>query len=117
MKKYNTKVYLINTGWSGGKYGTGSRIKLKFTRAMVDAALNGELEKANYVKDEIFHVNVPTKVSNVPDEILIPKNTWADKDDYTKTAKMLAKQFSDNFDKSYGTQNLDEAIVKACPGK
>lgn len=117
MKQYNTKVYLINTGWSGGKYGTGSRIKLKFTRAMVDAALNGELEKATYVKDEIFHVNVPTKVSNVPDEILIPKNTWADKDDYTKTAKMLAKQFSDNFDKSYGSQNLDEAIVKACPGK
>ncbi|MDA3866510.1 MAG: phosphoenolpyruvate carboxykinase (ATP) [Salinivirgaceae bacterium] len=117
MKKHNTKVYLINTGWSGGKYGVGSRIKLKFTRAMVDAALNGELESANYVKDELFHLSVPTSVSNVPDEILIPKNTWADKAEYEKTAKMLAQKFSDNFDKSYGTHGLDEGIVKACPGK
>lgn len=117
MKKYNTKVYLINTGWSGGKYGVGSRIKLKLTRAMVDAALNGELEKAEYVQDEIFHVNVPTKVSNVPDEMLIPQNTWANKDEYLQTAKMLAKQFCDNFDKSYGSQNLDASIVNSCPGK
>ncbi|MFO7863475.1 MAG: phosphoenolpyruvate carboxykinase (ATP) [Salinivirgaceae bacterium] len=117
MKKHNTKVYLINTGWSGGKYGVGSRIKLKFTRAMVDAALNGELESANYVKDELFHVNVPTSVANVPDEILIPKNTWADKAEYEKTAKMLAQKFCDNFDKSYGTHGLDEGIVKSCPGK
>lgn len=117
MKKHNTKVYLINTGWSGGKYGVGSRIKLKLTRAMVDAALNGELEKATYVEDKIFHVNVPTKVSNVPDEMLIPQNTWADKDEYLKTAKMLANKFCEDFDKSYGSQNIDTSIVNSCPGK
>ncbi|PLX22411.1 MAG: phosphoenolpyruvate carboxykinase (ATP) [Salinivirgaceae bacterium] len=117
MEKHNTKVYLINTGWSGGKYGVGSRIKLKFTRAMVDAALNGELEKAEYVKDPIFHVNVPKSVSNVPDEMLIPKNTWADKADYDATAQKLAEKFSAQFDKAYGSHGLSEAIVKACPGK
>jgi phosphoenolpyruvate carboxykinase (ATP) len=117
MEKHNTKVYLINTGWSGGKYGVGSRIKLKFTRAMVDAALNGELEKAEYVKDEIFHVSVPKSVSNVPDEMLIPKNTWEDKADYDAIAKKLADKFSAHFDKAYGTHGLSEAIVKACPGK
>lgn len=117
MEKHNTKVYLINTGWSGGKYGVGSRIKLKFTRAMVDAALKGELESAEYVKDSVFHVNVPKSVSNVPDEMLLPKNTWADKADYDATAKLLAEKFSAQFDKAYGTHGLGEAIVKACPGK
>lgn len=117
MKKYNTKVYLINTGWSGGKYGVGARIKLKYTRSMVDAALNGELEKAEYVKNDIFHVNVPKSVSNVPDEMLIPKNTWADKADYDATAAKLAQKFSDHFDKAYGSHGLSDGIVKSCPGK
>jgi len=117
MKKYNTKVYLINTGWSGGKYGVGARIKLKYTRAMVDAALNGELEKAEYVKNDIFHVNVPKSVSNVPDEMLIPKNTWADKADYDATAAKLAQKFSEHFDKAYGSHGLSDGIIKSCPGK
>ncbi len=117
MKKHNTKVYLINTGWSGGKYGVGSRIKLKYTRAMVDAALNGELENAEYVKNDIFHLNVPKSVSNVPDEMLIPKNTWADKADYDATAEKLAQKFCDHFDKAYGSHGLKEDIVKSCPGK
>src|SRR6056297_3416339 len=108
MKKYNTKVYLINTGWSGGKYGVGARIKLKYTRAMVDAALNGELEKAEYVKNDIFHVNVPKSVSNVPDEMLIPKHTWADKADYDATAAKLAQKFSEHFDKAYGSHGLSD---------
>ncbi len=117
MEKHNTKVYLINTGWSGGKYGVGSRIKLKYTRAMVDAALNGDVLKTEFVKDELFHVNVPKSIPNVPDDILIPRNTWENKSDYDKTAKMLADKFAAQFDKAYGTHNLSEGIVKACPGK
>ncbi|MCF8294748.1 MAG: phosphoenolpyruvate carboxykinase (ATP) [Bacteroidales bacterium] len=117
MEKHNVSVYLINTGWSGGAYGVGSRIDLPFTRAMVNAALNGDLNHVEYVKDELFHVNVPTSVPGVPTEILNPSNTWKDKAEYTAAAKKLAKQFSDSFDKSYGSQGIDPIIIKECPGK
>jgi phosphoenolpyruvate carboxykinase (ATP) len=117
MKQHKAKVFLVNTGWSGGKYGVGSRIKLRFTRAMVEAALNGELDNVQYATDNIFHVSVPQTCPNVPQEILTPKNVWADKDDYEKTARMLAGKFSEQFDKAYGSHNLGEAIVKVCPGK
>lgn len=117
MDKHNTNVFLINTGWSGGSYGTGSRIKLKYTRAMVDAALNGELDKVEYVKDELFHVNVPTTCPNVPTEMLIPINTWKDKAAYKVTAENLAKKFSANYDKAYSKQDIDANIIAQCPGK
>lgn len=117
MKQHKVKIYLINTGWSGGKYGVGSRIKLKLTRAMVEAAINGELENVKYIVDKIFHVNVPLSCPNVPDNILIPENAWANKEEYRETAKKLATKFSEQFDKSYGTQKLPEAVIKACPGK
>ena len=117
MDEHNTNVFLINTGWSGGSYGTGSRIKLKYTRAMVDAALNGELDKVEYVKDELFHVNVPTSCPNVPSEMLIPINTWEDKAAYKVTADNLAKKFSANYDKAYSKQDIDANIIAQCPGK
>ena len=117
MDEHNTNVFLINTGWSGGSYGTGSRIKLKYTRAMVDAALNGELDKVEYVMDELFHVNVPTSCPNVPSEMLIPINTWEDKQAYKTTAENLAKKFSENYDKAYSKQDIDAAIIAQCPGK
>lgn len=117
MKKYQVKVFLINTGWSGGKYGVGSRIKLSYTRAMVDAALNGMLDNVPYEPDPIFHVSIPRTCPNVPQEILVPANVWADKGEFDKTAKMLASRFSEQFDKSYGSHNLDSAIIKMCPGK
>ncbi|MFT5749426.1 MAG: phosphoenolpyruvate carboxykinase (ATP) [Ancylomarina sp.] len=117
MDEHNTNVFLINTGWSGGSYGTGSRIKLKYTRAMVDAALNGELDKVEYVKDELFHVNVPTTCPNVPNEMLIPINTWEDKAAYKVTAENLAKKFSANYDKAYSKQDIDANIIAQCPGK
>jgi len=117
MDEHNTNVFLINTGWSGGSYGTGSRIKLKYTRAMVDAALNGELDKVEYVKDELFHVNVPTSCPNVPTEMLIPINTWEDKAAYKVTAENLAKKFSENYDKAYSKQDIDANIIAQCPGK
>lgn len=117
MDEHNTNVFLINTGWSGGSYGTGSRIKLKYTRAMVDAALNGELDKVEYVKDELFHVNVPTTCPNVPTEMLVPVNTWEDKAAYKVTAENLARKFSENYDKAYSKQDIDANIIAQCPGK
>ncbi len=117
MKTHEVSVYLVNTGWSGGAYGVGSRIDLPLTRAMVNAALSGDLNNVSYEADEIFHVNVPKSVPGVPSEILKPINTWADKDAYRETATKLAKKFSDSFDKSYGSANIDPEVVKQCPGK
>lgn len=117
MEKHNVSVYLINTGWSGGAYGVGSRIDLPFTRAMVNAALNGALNNVEYVKDSLFHLNIPTSVPGVPSEILNPVNTWSNKAEYAEAAKKLAQKFSESFDKSYGSQGIDPEIVKQCPGK
>ncbi|MBR0050648.1 MAG: phosphoenolpyruvate carboxykinase (ATP), partial [Firmicutes bacterium] len=102
------KVYLINTGWNG----TGERIKLRYTRAMVTAALTGEIEKAEFVKDPVFGVEVPTSVEGVPSEILIPANTWEDKAAYDEKVKTLATSFIENF-KKYTTASAD--IVAAGP--
>ncbi|MGC9331905.1 MAG: phosphoenolpyruvate carboxykinase (ATP) [Bacteroidales bacterium] len=117
MEKFNTSVYLINTGWTGGKYGTGKRIDLKLTRKMVDAALNNQLENVEYETDDLFHLNVPTSVPGVPSDMLIPVNTWKDKDDYKKTARELAQEFSKAFDKAYGKNNILPEVKKNCPGK
>ena len=117
MEKHNANVFLINTGWSGGSYGTGSRIKLKYTRAMVDAALKGKLNDVEFIHDELFHLNIPTTCDNVPSEILNPINTWENKEDYKNTAKKLANKFSESFDKSYGNQDIQPEIISQCPGK
>ena len=117
MEEHNTSVYLINTGGSGGAYGTGKRIDIRLTRAMVNAALNGDLDKVEYETLDLFHLNVPKSCPDVPSEILMPINTWADKDAYQAAAKKLAKAFSDAFDKNYGHKNIDEAVVRMCPGK
>ena len=108
VKKGGANVYLVNTGWSGGAYGKGSRMKLKYTRAMVTAALNGTLNNVEYVVDPIFGLSVPTSCPDVPSEIMIPENTWADKEEYKTTAKHLAKLFQENF-KKY-THMSDEVI-------
>lgn len=117
MEKYNTRVFLINTGWSGGAYGVGSRIKLKYTRAMVNAALKGDLDNVEYKGDKLFHLNIPSSCPQVPTQILNPVNTWSDKDAYRNTAKQLADKFADHFDKAYGSHNIDCAIIAQCPGK
>ncbi len=117
MEKFNTSVYLINTGWSGGKFGVGERIDLPLTRKMVDAALNGTIENIEYTYDELFHVNIPTEVPGVPSEMLNPINTWKDVDEYRKTAQDLAEQFSKAFDKAYGKNNISAHVKKNCPGK
>ncbi len=97
IRKYKPNVWMINTGWSGGAYGVGSRMKLKYTRALLHAALSDELNDSEFVEDPIFAFLVPTTVSNVPSEMLSPKNTWKSKAEYTRTAKKLAKMFADNF--------------------
>ncbi|MFO7844325.1 MAG: phosphoenolpyruvate carboxykinase (ATP) [Bacteroidales bacterium] len=117
MQQFNTKVYLVNTGWSGGAYGTGKRIDLKLTRAMVNAALNGDLEKVDYHYDELFHLNIPTECPGVPKKILTPQNTWLNKDEYELTATRLANKFSAAFDEAYGDKNIRESVKNKCPGK
>ncbi len=92
-------VWLINTGWTGGEYGVGSRMKLNYTRAMITAALQGDLDEESYCHDPIFGLVMPEYCPNVPTEILNPRNTWADKEEYDKAAKSLAKRFSHNFEK------------------
>ncbi|MBP3736414.1 MAG: phosphoenolpyruvate carboxykinase (ATP) [Lachnospiraceae bacterium] len=113
IEKYNTKVYLVNTGWTGGAYGTGSRMKLKYTRAMVTAALNGELEKAEFVHDDLFNLDIPQSCPDVPSEIMNPRDTWADKEAYDAQAKRLAGMFHKNFTEKYPT--MPENIAKAGP--
>ena len=97
MTRHKVNAYLINTGWSGGPYGVGSRIRLPYTRAMVTAALTGALEKVALRKDPVFGLLVPESVEGVPPEILNPRNTWADKDAYDEQAKKLAGMFNENF--------------------
>jgi phosphoenolpyruvate carboxykinase (ATP) len=99
INKHNTTVYLINTGWSGGPYGIGARIKIKYSRAMITAAITGDLDKAEYRHDGLFNLDIPTNVEGVPPEILDPKNTWNDKDAYEQSAKSLSKMFIENFEK------------------
>ncbi|MCI4670876.1 MAG: phosphoenolpyruvate carboxykinase (ATP) [Bacteroidia bacterium] len=106
-------VWLINTGWTGGPYGVGSRIKLKFTRAMITAALNGWLEGVEYITDPVFNLSMPTSVPNVPNEVLNPRNTWADKGAYDKKAQELARLFNDNF--AQYSDFANEEIKAAAP--
>ncbi|MCH4006753.1 MAG: phosphoenolpyruvate carboxykinase (ATP) [Eubacterium sp.] len=113
LDKYGTQVYLVNTGWSGGPYGTGSRMKLKYTRAMVTAALNGTLNDAEFVHDDRFNVDVPQSCPNVPSEVLNPRDTWSDKDAYDKQADRLAEMFVKNFAEKY--PNMPKEIAEAGP--
>ncbi len=117
MEKFNTNVFLINTGWTGGKFGVGERIDLKLTRKMVDAALNSQLENVEYQTNDLFHLNIPKSVPGVPSEMLMPVNTWKDKDEYQKAAEELTQEFSNAFDKAYGINNISPEVKKNCPGK
>tara|TARA_B100001248_G_scaffold258788_1_gene243686 strand:+ start:400 stop:2001 length:1602 start_codon:yes stop_codon:yes gene_type:complete len=97
MEQHNAKAWLINTGWSGGPYGVGNRMKLKYTRAMLNAALDGDLDDVRYVIDERFGFSIPTECPNVPNEVLQPIQTWGDQASYHKAADNLAEMFVNNF--------------------
>jgi len=97
MIEQDVNIWLINTGWSGGPYGQGSRTRLPYTRAMITAALNGELDNVEYTEDPIFGLRIPVSVPGAPTDILVPRNTWADKEAYDKKAEGLAREFAENF--------------------
>ncbi len=99
MRTHGSRAWLVNTGWSGGAYGTGARMKLAYTRAIIDAIHDGSLATAEMVEDPIFGLSVPTACPGVPSEILIPKNTWSDAKAYDETARKLAGLFQENFTK------------------
>ncbi len=97
MKQYNSKAWLVNTGWIGGPYGVGNRIDLPSTRAIINAILDGSLENAEYETLPLFNLQIPKTVNNVDSNLLNPRNLWDDKEAYDKQARMLAEQFVENF--------------------
>ncbi len=101
LDKHKTRVYLINTGWTGGPYGVGSRIKLAYTRAMVSAVLNATIDEAEFIHNDMFNLDVPLSCPGVPSEMLDPRATWQDKDAYDQQALKLAAMFEDNCAKKY----------------
>jgi phosphoenolpyruvate carboxykinase (ATP) len=107
------KVWLINTGWTGGSYGVGSRMKLSYTRAMITAALTGKLDNVTYETLPVFELAMPTSCEGVPSEILNPRATWADKNAYDTTASNLAEKFVKNFEKF--AAETDDSILAAAP--
>ncbi len=113
MQKHKVNVWMINTGWTGGPYGIGSRMKLKFTRAMITAALDGHLNSAEFTIDPIFGVAIPRECPNVPVEVLNPRNTWADKNAYDEKAKYLAGLFVKNFEKY--SSGVSAEVLAAAP--
>lgn len=113
MKEQHVNVWLVNTGWSGGPYGEGSRMKLPFTRAMISAALEGKLDSVEYEVLPVFRMMVPKECPCVPSIILNPRNTWKDKEAYNTKAKELAHKFLENF-KQF-TAHVSEEILAAAP--
>jgi phosphoenolpyruvate carboxykinase (ATP) len=97
MEKHAANIWLVNTGWSGGSYGTGKRMKLSLTRSIIDAIHSGELAQAPTMKDPVFGFDVVTQCPGVPAELLIPKNTWSDQAAYDAAANKLANLFINNF--------------------
>jgi phosphoenolpyruvate carboxykinase (ATP) len=115
LARHQSKVWLVNTGWTGGPYGVGTRMKLSHTRRMVSAALAGELDRADTWTDRFFGLAVPSKVEGVPDAVLRPRETWADPAAYDEKAGRLAEMFADNFEKY--EEQAGEAVRSAGPRK
>lgn len=113
MERHGATAWLVNTGWTGGAYGVGSRIRLKYTRAIIDAIHDGALDNVEYVTDPRFGLAVPTSCPNVPSEILTPKNTWADGAAYDAQQDKLAELFTQNF--APYKEGSSEAIINAGP--
>ncbi|MEG2353155.1 MAG: phosphoenolpyruvate carboxykinase (ATP) [Clostridium sp.] len=112
IEKNETQVYLVNTGWTGGPYGVGSRMNLSYTRAMVKAAISGELAKAEFTENKLFNLFIPKEIKGVPSNLLNPENTWADKLEYNKKAQELVVKFNENFNRY---KNVPSNIINAGP--
>lgn len=113
MKEAGVNVWLINTGWTGGPYGVGNRMKLKYTRAMITAALKGELDNVGFETHDVFGIAKPQSCPNVPEEVLNPRNTWEDKAAYDAKARELAESFKKNFAKF--EEYANEEILAGAP--
>ena len=113
MQENKVNVWLINTGWTGGAYGTGNRMKLSYTRAMITAALEGKLDAAQYSNDPVFGLAIPDQCPGVPAGILNPRNTWSDPTAYDEKAKYLAGLFVKNFEKY--ASGVSEEVMAAAP--
>ena len=112
IDKHGSTVWLVNTGWSGGPYGVGKRMKLPYTRSMIRAVLSGALQDVKTDTDPIFGLSMPTDVADVPSEVLNPRNTWSDHAAYDAQAHKLADMFKKNFEK-FG--NVDPSIIASGP--
>ena len=113
MTEHKVNVWLVNTGWSGGAYGEGSRMKLGYTRSMITEALTGGLDSVDYTNHEVFGLAMPSTCANVPDELLNPRNTWSDKTKYDQKANELAQKFNNNFKQFEDFANKE--ILSAAP--
>jgi len=106
-------VWLVNTGWTGGAYGVGARLKIAHTRAMIRAALSGALDHVGYARHPVFNLDMPTSCPDVPPTVLDPRRTWSDHDAYDRQAVKLARMFVENF-KTFAA-DVDAAVVAAGP--
>ena len=107
------RIWLVNTGWSGGGYGVGSRMKLSHTRAMIGAAMRGELDQVDFEKDGVFGLNFPVACPGVPAQLLNPRDAWADQASFERTAAHLARLFAKNFEPFESVAS--HAILEAAP--
>ena len=113
IKNHNVNAWLVNTGWSGGSYGVGARIKLKYTRAILDAIHNGDFDNVSFVKENDFKLQIPTSCPGVPSEILVPENTWKDQEKFKEIKNKLINLFKDNFNQF--KDQVDNKIIQAGP--
>jgi phosphoenolpyruvate carboxykinase (ATP) len=113
IARHGARVWLVNTGWTGGPFGIGKRMKIAYTRAMISAALHGTLDDVGYQRHPIFNIDVPSSCLDVPTEVLDPRSTWADKEAYDAQARKLASMFVENFEAFEA--DVDPAVIKAGP--
>lgn len=117
LGRYGARVYLVNTGWSGGPYGMGNRIDIRLTRAMVRAAISGVLDKVELREDRRFHLLVPCSCPGVPARVLWPRDTWRDKRAYDRRAAALAQEFARQFEAAFSGQGIPPEVAAQCPGR
>ncbi len=113
VEKHGAQVWLVNTGWTGGPYGEGHRMKLTHTRRMVDAAISGQLQDVEVKTEPYFGLHVPVHIEGVPDEVLRPRQTWQDSKAYDEQAQKLARMFQENF--AQFEDEVDPSIMAAGP--